>query len=186
MTITPTNLSAAVQIGIPSYQVQFAATGAQYQPTSCTGSPQSRINFVLGTNVANQINEIYSAILSIAASGTSTINVQSLADIWGNTGVSLVRIKGLLFQLLSTAQDPINGTVCSGVTIGQAGSNPFLMFLTGTTPGMVLGNGEAIGWATPLAAGNTSISGSAKNILITNNDSVNAAAVQVSILGANA
>jgi hypothetical protein len=167
-----------------SYQAQGAAPGSQYQPTTAQGNPKKNIAFKVGTTAAAQINEVASKIFDISASGTVTVNLQSLLDVLGQT-VVLVRVKGLLFQLLSSADDAENGTACTGVTIGNAGSHPFLGFLGGTTPTITLGNGEALGWLTPSANGDA-VSSTVCNILITNNDATNPAAVQVTVLGADA
>lgn len=177
------SVSATFSMGI-NYQCQGNAEGAAYQPTTAQGNPKKNIAFKTGTTTSGQIDELYSTILSIAASGTQTLNLQSLLDVIGQT-TNLVRIKGVLFQLLSTTDDSVNGTACSGVTVGNAGSDPNPMFLGGGTMTFVLSNGDALGWQTPSANGLT-VSSTVKNVLITNNDSVNAAAVQVTILGADA
>jgi hypothetical protein len=177
------SLSATFSMGI-SYQAQGAAPGSQYQPTTAQGAPKKNIAFKTGTTTSGQINELASAIFDVTASGTATINLQSLLDVLGQT-VTLVRVKGLLFQLLSMADDASYGTACSGVTIGNAGTHPFLGFLGGTDPTITLGNGEALGWLSPSANG-LSVSNTTENILITNTDSTNAAAVQVTLLGADA
>src|SRR5262245_48340802 len=118
------NVSATFSMGV-SYQAQGAASGSQYQPTTAQGNPKKNIAFKTGTTVTGQINELASKIFNLAASGTTTINLQSLLDVLGTTAV-LVRIKGLMIQLLSATDDPDNGTACSGVTVGNAGSNAFL------------------------------------------------------------
>jgi hypothetical protein len=177
------NVSATFSVGI-SYQAQGAAPGSQYQPTTAQGNPKKNIAFKTGTTTAGQVNEIASKIFAIAASGTTTISLQSLTDVLGQT-VNLVRVKGLLFQLLSTADDSVNGTACSGVTLNATPpSHPFLGFLGGTNPTITLGNGEALAWLSPSANG-TGVSGSAYQIEVTNLDSTNAAAFQVTILGAD-
>jgi hypothetical protein len=178
------NVSATFSVGV-SYQAQGAAPGAQYQPTTAQGSPKKNIAFKTGTTSAGQVNEIGSKIFSISATGTTTISLQALTDVLGQT-VNLVRIKGLLLQLLSTTDDATNGTACSGVTINATPpSHPFLGFLGGTNPTITLGNGEALAWLTPSANG-TAVSGTAYQIEVTNNDATNAAAFQVTILGADA
>jgi hypothetical protein len=176
------SVSATFSMGV-SYQAQGAAPGSQYQPTTAQGNPKKNIAFKTGTTTSGQINEVASAIFTIAGSGTHTVDLQSLLDVLGQT-VVLVRVKGLLFQLLSTADDSVNGTACSGVTIGAAGSDPFVGFLGGTNPTLTLGNGEALGWLSPSANG-LPITSSTENVLITNNDGTNPAAVQVTVLGAD-
>jgi hypothetical protein len=177
------NVSATFSMGV-SYQCQSNPTGAQYQPTTAQGNPKKNIGFKNGTTASAQINELDSFIQDIIASGTATINLQSLVDVVGQT-TTLVRVKGLLFQLLSSTDDPTKGTNCSGVTIGNAGTHPFVGFLGGTSQTFTLGNGEALGWLSPSANG-LAVTSTAENILITNNDGSNAAAVQITILGADA
>lgn len=177
------NVTASFSVGV-SYQAQGNAPGSQYQPTTAQGNPKKNIAFKTGTTAGGQIDELASQIFNVTASGTVTVNLQSLLDVLGAT-VSLVRIKGLLFQLLSPADDAANGTACTGVTIGNAGSDPNQMFLGATTHTILLGNGEAVAWLSPSANG-LAVSSGAKNILITNDDGTNAAAVQVTVLGADA
>ena len=123
------------------------------------------------------------APVAVLVSGSGT-NLQSLLDVLGQT-VSLVRIKGLLFQLLSTSDDQANGTACSGVTVGNAATNANKMFLGAQSHTLVLGNGEAVAWVSPSAAG-LAVDGTHLNVLVTNNDVVNSAAVQVTVLGSDA
>jgi hypothetical protein len=177
------SVSATFSVGV-GYQCQNAAPNSQYQPITAQGNPKKAIGFTTGTNTANQVDELSSKIYSVAAGGTANIDLTALLDVLGNT-VSLVRVKGLLFQLLSTADDATNGTACSGVTIGNAGSNAFQMFLGAQAHTIVLGNGEAAAWLSPSAGGLT-VNGTHKIVLITNNDVVNPAAVQVTVLGADA
>jgi hypothetical protein len=177
------NVSATFTMGV-NYQCQGAAEGAAYQPLTASGNPKKNIAFKTGTTASGQINELASLIQDVAASGTATVNLQSLLDVVGQT-VDLVRIKGLVFQLLSTADDATNGTACSSVTVGNAGTNPHPLFMNAGTDRFILNNGEAVGWLSPSANG-VAVSPTVKNVLITNNDSGNAAAVQITVLGADA
>lgn len=159
-------------------------TGTDYTPLSTTVSITKKI--VCSKTIANAsaggADELISKVYTAAASGTVSIDLTSLVDALQVSGISLARVKGLLFRLLSVADDATNGTACSSVTIGNAGSNPNIMFLDDPTHGVILSNGDFIAWGTPQAAG-IAVSSSHKVILITNNDSGNGMAVQVSILG---
>ena len=84
-----------------------------------------------------------------------------------------------MMALLNAVQDSVNGTACTGVTVGAAGSNPNLMFLNSTTPTFGLLNGDVIAYGTTTAAGIT-VSSSHCNVLITNTDSGHGAAVLAS------
>src|SRR5438067_880364 len=131
------SVTATFSVGV-SYQAQGAAPGSQYQPTTARGNPKKNVAFTTGTSAAAKVNELASKIFSVAAGATATIDLRSLLDVLGQT-VTLVRVKGLLFQLLSTADDPVNGTACGGVTVGNAGSSPHALFLGATTHTLVLG-----------------------------------------------
>lgn len=177
-------LNATVQIGT-SYNASLTQQGSQYTANSAQGNPAGRQNFTVGTTGSNKINEIYSVILKPAASGNSLLDLTSLADVFG-LSLNFARVKAIMFQLLSANQDASNGTACTQITIGAAGSHPWLMFLGGTTPTVILKNGEMIAWMTPSSDGSVITGGSNNMLLITNNDTVNAAAVQVTLLGADA
>lgn len=134
----------------------------------------------LANNVTNGSDESYVGITTVAASGNATLNLQAFKDLVNQTGVSLARVKAYMIWLLSTADDSVNGTLCTGVTInGTGGTN--LAVLPGIT-NTTLGNGEAICWGTPSATG-AAISATTCNIYIANNDASHAAAVLIVAIG---
>lgn len=130
-------------------------------------------------NAALGANECYSAITTIPAGGTATVNLQSLQDICLQSGLLFVRLKAYLIRLLSVSDDATSGTACSGVTINASGTN--LNALNGLSS-YALGNGEFLCWATPNAAGIT-VDGTHFNLEFTNNDVAHAAAVQITLIG---
>jgi hypothetical protein len=131
-------------------------------------------------NAALGANECVSYLSTIASSSSEDIDLTSLTDICLQSGVSLARVKGYLIRLLSVADDSVNGTACTGVTIDGAGTN--LIALPGLGSSQVLGNGEFIAWATPNAAGVT-VDSTHKIIHIVNNDAAHSACIQLTVIG---
>jgi hypothetical protein len=158
-------------------------SGINFPPTSNANSLNQKVSFVTGGNVPGGINEVATNILIITAGGSATINLQALTDVINQSAVVLVRLKGFAFQLLGTAEDSVNGTACSGVTIGNAPTNGNMLELGAVTHTRKLQNGDWNAHASRQAAGLV-VSATALNVLITNNDSVNPAAVLYALYGA--
>lgn len=133
-------------------------------------------------------DELVSFLQTIAPGGSATIDLQSITNILQQTGVALVRLKGYKIRLLSSgtvgAVDSVNGTLCSSVTVGNAGSAPNPLELEDATYRYRIKNGGSHQHFDPSAAGFVAVSPSSRNILITNNDGSVAAAVQVTVVGA--
>jgi len=137
----------------------------------------------LGTS-AGQCNEIFSKINTIAASGTLNLDLSGvLADITNNVPASQSRIIAIMVELLSAAQDTVNGTACSSVTLGAAGSNPWIGGPFGATDTYKINNGGC--WLhTDFSAAGLAVTAATADILkILNNDAGVAAAVRVTIFG---
>lgn len=154
-------------------------------PANSTTMPL-KSSYVIGGNVVKGVNEVASNVLTISASGSATLNLQSLTDMLGTTGVVLVRLKRYVFWLLSANDDATAGTACSAVVIG-GGSNPCLLGMGGTTPTMTLnGNtsdsGDKWCYASTTATGIT-VGGSSMNVLCTNSDSSHTAALYYNVAG---
>lgn len=133
----------------------------------------------VANNASLGADETASFIVSIAASGTGTVDCTNLTDILLRTGVSLARVKAYVIRLLSTTDDSVNGTLCTGVLLNSTGTN--LIVLPGIT-NTTLGNGEVLAWATVSATGVT-VDSTHKIINVLNNDASHAAAVQVTLVG---
>jgi hypothetical protein len=152
-------------------------------------SPTKKVS--LGTANANSAaggaDEVYAAVLSIAASGNTTINLSSFTDVVNQGSIGFARIKYYRFHLLSTSDDATNGTACTSISIGNAASHPFLFNWTlgGTLPTctFTLSNGEVWEWGSPNGTGLTVTSGSNDQIYIVNNDGTHAAGVLVVLCG---
>ena len=170
-----------------SWNAAGSKTGTDYAnavPVSNSGfSTKQSVATTIANASAGGGNQFISNIVTIAGGGSTTIDLTSLTDILGQTGVSLARYKGILFRLLSVADDATNGTACSGVTIGNNAANDINNWYGGATGTLTLGNGEHTQWASPSAAGKV-VDGTHKIIKIANNDGAVTAAVQYTILGA--
>ena len=133
-------------------------------------------------------DEIVSFLQTIAASGSVTINLQSIMNILQQSGIALVRLKGYKIRLLTSgsngAVDSVNGTLCSSITVGNAASNGNPLEMDAVADTYTIKNGGSHQHFDPSAIGFVAVSPSSKNVLITNNDAGVAAAVQVTLIGA--
>lgn len=136
-------------------------------------------------NASGGADTLFLQTLQIAASGTSTINLQNYVDACSQAAVAMVRLKSYFFMNLTAAYYSTIVTPATSVTIGNAGSNPFTFNWAGTTPTVTLLPGDPFGWATISAAGLT-VDSTHKNILITNNDVSNIAYVIAIMTGGTA
>jgi hypothetical protein len=141
---------------------------------------RKRQSFDVGTG-AEQCQELYAAIVSLAGAANTSIDLSAFTDALGRTSQAMTKLKGVYIHLLSTADDADNGTAASSVTIGN-GTNPQKMFMDADADTFTLLNGEGIAWFTPAAAGKT-IDGTHKTIKILNNDASVTAKVMVLLYG---
>lgn len=157
--------------------------GIRQAITNAIDGIASKFNLTLTSATANSAagggDLAYGTVLSIAGSGTTTLDLRSLTDLANRATQAFGRYKFLLFALLSTAQ---GGTACSSVTVGNAASNAHQLFLGGDTMTFTLENGDAILNVKTSAAGKV-VDGTNKSVLITNNDAGVAAEVLVIIVG---
>lgn len=146
----------------------------------------------VGTAAANAAvgggDELASWVQTIAGGGTATVDLSSLTNILQTTAISLARVKGIMIRLLSTTDDATNGTACTHIVVGNAASNAWTSqsggrgWLTSSTHTFDIGNGGAVAFLFPTAAG-VLVDGTHKNILITNGDGSVSAKVQISLHG---
>lgn len=177
-------LTASLQTSFAyNAQKNGPSSGLNFPPNGLQNSINIKTAYTVGGNLAGAINEVVAEILSIAASGSATINLQSLTDVLNLGTVVLVRLKEYLFVLLNATQDSINGTACTQVTIGNAGTNPNPLDFGAATNTKLLTNGDQCSYATASAGGIT-VSGTALNVLVTNNDASHAAALLACFGGA--
>lgn len=144
-------------------------------------------SFTLGTG-AGTANQFYAALRTLSGGASETIDLNgSLTDLVGNTSILVDNICGMAIMLLSasdTAPDGETvGTACTGITIGAAGSNPFVGPLGGTAPTITLPSGGWIAFARSDATGWSSAAGSADNLQVVNNDGAVAAKYLIGFFG---
>jgi hypothetical protein len=124
-------------------------TGQAYQPIQQSGTITAKYSLAntVGNAVAGGSDEYASYILTINASSLATVNFSSITNIMQQTGVSLARIKAYSIQLLSVANDSVNGTACSSITIGNLGT------AIGNNNALELGAGTGLAVNTTQSAG---------------------------------
>lgn len=182
--------SGALQITTTcNAQLSGPSSALGFPATVNNASLNAKTSFSTGANVVGGINQEAISILTIAASGSATINLQALTNVLQQASIVLVRLKKYLFWLLSPNDDSVNGTNCSSVVIQGGATNPNTLNLGGTAPTLTLtgvptGSGGKIGHADDSAAG-IAVSATACNIKIANSDGANAAAVFYNVAGAD-
>lgn len=140
-------------------------------------------------NTASGIgDQLCSFVTTISASSSTTLDLSSLTNILQQTSQTIARIKGVLIELLSSAQDATSGTACSSITIGGAASNQWISQSGSGGPGDAsslwdIPNGEFLAFSCKATTG-TVVDGTHKSLKILNNDATYAAGVRITILGA--
>jgi len=103
-----------------SWNAQVALTGVAYSPTTNTGTINKRQS--LGTQATNAqsggCDEFFSFQQGVVAGGSATVNLNGMTDIIGRTAVTLARIKGCAFRLLSATDDPTISPPPTATSIG--------------------------------------------------------------------
>lgn len=122
MAIDVLSYKATVSSAVQAQKSTTLAAGAPI-----TASPNASKALSLGTSAANNAaggaDEAFLFLVSIAGSGNASIDLTSITDLLGQTGVTLARVKHLRIQLLSAADDAVNGTAAASVTVGDSGTN---------------------------------------------------------------
>ncbi len=150
-----------------------------------------RSSYTATGHIANECNQISSKIFSVGAGGTNAIDLSAaFVNVVGNPTATWARIKAVYIQLLSVAQDVTNGTACSSITIGNNGGNDWISqsfsgWLGAAASVFDLANGQQMSWSTDNAVG-TVVDGTHKIMKLTNNDGAVAAAVEITLIGADA
>jgi hypothetical protein len=182
-------LTASLKIEM-GWNAQLPVTGLQPRADQETQAPKQA--YVQGAG-AGAVNEVYWNVLTVGAGASTTLDLSAgLADVLGQT-FGFARVKAFMVWLLSTATtdtlvDGTVGTACSGVTIGNAATNPWAGTgypvsdqATGT---ITLANGEKRGWARGDATGWV-VDGTHKSLKVLNNDGAVAAKLVIAALGAD-
>lgn len=154
MAVGVGNLGFNVQASICGSVTNTNPLGSTKEDIAC-GSSLFPGAYLTGGTGAGQIDTFYAAAVTIAASGTATLDLSgSVTDGFGNS-VALLHVKGIM--LVAAAG---NTNDCQ---IGPGASNPFAGPWTGTTPLTAVspgetalwtkGNGSATGWAVVASTG---------------------------------
>jgi hypothetical protein len=169
--------------------MQTAKTAAAgRKPTQASDKCDNKITWTLGT-AAGAINEAYVGVLTLGASTNTTLDLQALIDVVGNA-LNFTGIKAIFLQLLGTIDTAPDGTtvgtICTGVTIGNAAANPFggagYPLGDAAAQTITLANREQFGRGKPSAAGWV-VDGTHRNLKFLNNDAVNQAKILVGLQG---
>jgi hypothetical protein len=160
-------------------------SSAGLKPRTEQDTLQNVITWTLGTG-AGQINEVYAALLTIAASGNQVLDLTALIDTLGNAWAA-TGIKSIFIQLLGatdTAPDGVTvGNGCTGITVGNNATNPWSAAISDQATGTItLANGAQFGRARYDAAGWV-VDATHKSLKILNNDAVNPALVLIGLQG---
>lgn len=159
-------------------------TGASpNQNSSSANEAKASLGTAQAGNAANGLNELYYSIQSIVASGSASIDLSTFTDILNAASVVGVRVKFIQVELLSTAQDSVNGTNATSVTIDGTVTNgltsqSFSGWLVGTVSKIDIPNGAWVQYGLTNANG-IAIDSTHKVIKISNNDGSNSAGVKV-------
>ena len=183
MALSPMNLTVTPAINYTATLPTTATPGVTNSGQITTLGAQLQSSII--NTLAGGADELYVLGSSIAASGTLTINLKNFTDAANQTAVSLARIKYFGIWLLGANQTVGNlaGNACSSVLInGSGASNPCSLNMGGTNPSQTVTNAGKYEMLDGSAAG-LAVSSGTENVLITNNDSVNAAKVVIVFSG---
>lgn len=162
--------------------------------TDGTNPARLTFNSANGPAAASGADEVYKAFLSIAASSSMTLGLSgtSIQNPVGDN-IAFVRVKAIIVELISTAQDSTNGSAASSITVGGAASNPALVGAAGFIDGVAgsggapptfrVFNGGWTGMAVANANGVAVANSSSDQLKITNEDGAIAAKVRITIIG---
>ncbi len=178
-------LSVTLSAGVSTWNAQNNLTGSNYNPLTNVGAFNQQQSYVQSTaNAAlGGADEFVSYLISLAASANTTVNLCSLTNILQQTGVNLARVKGWCIRLLNAAQDSVNGTTCTSVTVGNAAANQFLFNNLTANATFSVYTGSISEYFDQTAGGFTVANASNNNIKLVNADATNAAAVQLTLVG---
>jgi hypothetical protein len=152
-------------------------SGQTYSPVQNISTINKLISYstLVSNNALGGANELYSAITLLPPSGSQSVNLNNFTDILGNSQ-SLARVKFLMVQNLAITDDAVWGTNCTSVQAG-GGSGAW----NSGQLNIILNGGVAVN-GSPSSGGVAVVSG-LSNLLLTNLDSTNSGAVQITIIG---
>jgi len=187
-------MSISALTAFTNSQVNWSAaenlTGSNYPPLSNAGNfaKQISITNTIANASAGGGDVFASFLLIISSSSSSNVDLTSITNILQQTGVTLARVKSIVIRLLSTTDDPVNGTAASSIIVGNNGSNDWISqagagWFTTAGSELTIPNGGVVLFGTPSAAG-VLVDSTHKIIKIANSDGALNAAVQVTLLAA--
>ena len=189
ITSLTTTISSIVNANAQQTLANAPTAFPQFGPS---GNITRAVQYNTGTTTAKGANQQMSKIISVTAGGSTTIDLTAaFTNIVNASNATFARIKGIRISLLSVADDSVNGTAASSITIGNNGSNDFTSqsgnrgWFGSATSTFDLANGDDVCWKT-VSANGVVVDATHKIIKITNNDGAIAASVLVEILGADA
>jgi hypothetical protein len=117
MTTVSANISAALS-------ATYAAAASPVSSVDQTVVESQLVQLAGGTGLGFA-DRLYAAPINIAASGTTTINLTTALDAFGN-GLAMLKVKAIYLE-----SDPTN---VNDIVLSGGASNPFVGPLAGTTP----------------------------------------------------
>lgn len=149
-------------------------------PNQSVSAPLSQafsFNLTSGTG-ANQADRIWAAETTLAASGSTSIDLAGvLVDAIG-TSLTFVRIKGLYVRALSTNTN--------NVLVGGAGSNQWATWLSAATTNIIVRPGGIFALFAPDATAYTVTAGTGDILQIANSGAGTSVTYDIAIIGASA
>lgn len=146
------------------------------------------ISMSVGTG-SDQADEVVSTIVSVAASGTSDLDLgAALTNVVNDTAITLATVKAIVIELLTATDTDANGTVigsaATNVTVG-GDINAAVLGFGGATETWTINNGDFLA-ASRRAAGWAITNATADILQIVNNDAAVGAEVRVTLFGTSA
>lgn len=162
-------------------------TGFNDTTITSTKSNKQTLKSSNGASSAKGADQVYSAVRSLAGGANETLDLSgSLTNIFGET-ISFVRIKAILIELLSTAQDADNGTAATSILVGGAATNQALAgsgkWFGDTSDKIRVFNGGFFACAVDNAAGVTVANASTDSLKVENEDGAVTAKYRLTIIG---
>lgn len=158
--------------------------GKKSQGGSLYKKRRSTLASSFGPTAQYGIDAMYAEVLSIAASGTANVDLNSFTDVLSQATVAMARLKAYAFILLSTDDTSLVTANASSVYVGGHATNPHpLNLVDAASDKLKLLPGDVCHWWTPTAAGIAVTAGAAVAVKFANQDATNAAKVAVVFAG---
>lgn len=181
-------LDASVTIS-STFNFAKPVTGFNDLTISSTKQNKQTLKSSNGAASAKGADQIYSAIRTLAGGANETLDLSgSLTNVFGET-ISFARIKAILVELLSAAQDSDNGTAATSILVGGAVATQALAgsgkWFADTSDKIRVINGGFFACAVDNAAGVTVSNGASDSLKVENEDGAVACAYRLTLIGSN-